>query len=219
MAILKVKNTQGEWQSIPAFKGDKGDPGKDGAIQYTAGEGIKIEDNIISATGNGNGLKGVYVVDAPQLVMTGASYGNRENYSEMFTDFENAINKAIADGYKYPILIVNAKNATYLLECKQMYVGSNGSITFTSPINTNNENQIGLTSYTINYKIGFYGTWTDNIYTITSISTYKGEMKIVRTTEVLMRDNTSSFTPTKDYHPATKKYVDDAIKTTLGGSY
>lgn len=40
---------------------------------------------------------------------------------------------------------------------------------------------------------------------------------------VLTTGNTASFTPTGDYNPATKKYVDDsiasAITTTLGGSY
>ena len=36
-------------------KGDTGPRGKDGAIQYTAGTGIKIEDNVISATGGGGG--------------------------------------------------------------------------------------------------------------------------------------------------------------------
>jgi len=39
----------------------------------------------------------------------------------------------------------------------------------------------------------------------------------------LSKVNTMSYTPTNDYHPATKKYVDDsiaaAITTTLGGSY
>lgn len=76
MAILKLKNNQGEWQSIPAFKGEPGKdgytpvkgvdyfdgkdgvdgkngidgkPGQDGAIQYTAGNGIKIENNTVSA--------------------------------------------------------------------------------------------------------------------------------------------------------------------------
>jgi hypothetical protein len=99
MAILKVKNTQGEWQSIPAFKGEPGEPGKDGAIQYTAGDGIKIENNVISSTGGGS------------------------------ADLSN----------------------------------------------------------------------------------------------VLMKDNTTPFTPTGDYNPSTKKYVDDSIKTAitdaLGGSY
>ena len=45
MAKLKFKNSKGEWESIAAFQGE---PGKDGAIQYTAGEGIKIENNTIS---------------------------------------------------------------------------------------------------------------------------------------------------------------------------
>ena len=35
------------------------------------------------------------------------------------------------------------------------------------------------------------------------------------TTNVLTRNNTQTFTPTGDYQPATKKYVDDAIKTAI----
>lgn len=45
MAKLKFKSN-GKWESIAAFQGE---PGKDGAIQYTAGEGITIENNTISA--------------------------------------------------------------------------------------------------------------------------------------------------------------------------
>lgn len=36
-------------------KGDKGDRGDDGAVQYIAGPGIKIKNNVISATGGGGG--------------------------------------------------------------------------------------------------------------------------------------------------------------------
>lgn len=46
MAIMKFKNSNGEWQGIPAFKGENG---KDGAIQYQAGDGIKIENDTITA--------------------------------------------------------------------------------------------------------------------------------------------------------------------------
>lgn len=35
--------------------------------------------------------------------------------------------------------------------------------------------------------------------------------QLVRDTDVLTKTNTSSFTPTEPYHPATKKYVDDKI--------
>lgn len=39
------------------------------------------------------------------------------------------------------------------------------------------------------------------------------------TTSVLTRTNKSAYTPTSDYHPATKKYVDDAIPTALPSPY
>lgn len=48
MAILKIKDETGKFVDIPAIQGP---PGKDGAIQYEAGEGIKIEDNVISVDG------------------------------------------------------------------------------------------------------------------------------------------------------------------------
>lgn len=39
------------------------------------------------------------------------------------------------------------------------------------------------------------------------------------TSTLLLKDNTSAFTPTGDYHPATKKYVDDSIAAAgTGGS-
>lgn len=47
MSTLKFKNADGTWNGIAAFKGEDG---KDGAIQYQAGYGIKIEDNVISST-------------------------------------------------------------------------------------------------------------------------------------------------------------------------
>ena len=35
------------------------------------------------------------------------------------------------------------------------------------------------------------------------------------TTDVLTKTNTTEFTPTSNYQPATKKYVDDAIKAAI----
>jgi hypothetical protein len=44
---------------------------------------------------------------------------------------------------------------------------------------------------------------------ISNLATRVGqEIKSVRT-EFLSKTNTASYTPTADYHPATKKYVDD----------
>ena len=48
MSLLRIKNVDGTWAHIPAIAGKDG---KDGAIQYTAGNGIEItEDNVINCT-------------------------------------------------------------------------------------------------------------------------------------------------------------------------
>lgn len=41
--------------------------------------------------------------------------------------------------------------------------------------------------------------------------------KIIDADTVLTKTNTTSFTPTNNYHPATKKYVDDAVANAGGG--
>ena len=46
MSILKFKNADGTWNGIAAFKGENG---KDGVVQYKAGNGIKIENDTITA--------------------------------------------------------------------------------------------------------------------------------------------------------------------------
>lgn len=61
------------------------------------------------------------------------------------------------------------------------------------------------------------GTWSNNVYTATKI-----ELTIIKSI-FLAKNNTVAYTPTGNYNPATKKYVDDsiasAITSTLGGSY
>lgn len=49
MAILKIKDETGKFVDIPAIQGA---PGKDGAIQYEAGENIKIDGNVINTDGD-----------------------------------------------------------------------------------------------------------------------------------------------------------------------
>lgn len=73
-----------------------------------------------------------------------------------------------------------------------------------------------------------YGTWTDDVFTAKRVSftrsdPYKDLSLSNLNSSFLNRNNTTSYTPTGDYNPATKKYVDDAISnaitTTLEGSY
>ena len=43
----------------------------------------------------------------------------------------------------------------------------------------------------------------------------KDWVEVPEKSDVLTKDNETEFTPTQDYHPATKKYVDDSIKESL----
>lgn len=57
----------------------------------------------------------------------------------------------------------------------------------------------------------------------TAIAAALAEAKTYADTYFLKKNNTTVYTPTADYHPATKKYVDDSIAdnitNVLGGSY
>ncbi|MBR3254225.1 hypothetical protein IKF88_00625 [Candidatus Saccharibacteria bacterium] len=72
-------------------KGDPGTDGKDGAIQYTAGSGIKIEDNVISATGGGGGGDGIWgeitgnIADQTDLQQEFAKYTQTTNLATVAT--------------------------------------------------------------------------------------------------------------------------------------
>lgn len=54
MSVLKIKDANGVWQNIPAIKG------ADGAIQYSAGKNIIIENNTIATSAlNENEVQGL----------------------------------------------------------------------------------------------------------------------------------------------------------------
>lgn len=74
------------------------------------------------------------------------------------------------------------------------------------------------TKYFGRRMVQFLITWSGD--DISAISNYTISSDTIKGLAV---DNTTSYTPTSNYHPATKKYVDDAIATAitdaLGGSY
>lgn len=59
------------------------------------------------------------------------------------------------------------------------------------------------------------GKWTDGVFTCSDIrgqDFYNVRLdKLALTDNVLTKTNTTAFMPTKPYHPATKKYIDDTI--------
>ena len=60
-------------------------------------------------------------------------------------------------------------------------------------------------------KVTLKDSTTDEIiYPQTLVDSVQNEAGDILPNLVLMKDNATAFTPTADYQPATKKYVDDA---------
>ena len=55
------------------------------------------------------------------------------------------------------------------------------------------------------------------VYPQTLVDSVQDESGNLLKTLVLMLNNTMAFTPTGDYNPATKKYVDDALASSSAG--
>ena len=75
-----------------------------------------------------------------------------------------------------------------------------------------------LTSYNLmspryNTFIRIAGSWNSNVFTCTAVSKYK-----LLDNYYLAKTNTTAYTPTSDYHPATKLYVDNKVSEGLAGS-
>ena len=75
-----------------------------------------------------------------------------------------------------------------------------------------------LTSYNLmspryNTFIRIVGSWNSNVFTCTAVSKYK-----LLDNYYLAKTNTTAYTPTSDYHPATKLYVDNKVSEGLAGS-
>ena len=122
----------------------------------------------------------------------------------------NIINAIYNSNKKYGVLILRSNNTWY----EKTYIVTQKGV-------------IGTTSGTQNYyfytcsakdmkdtskfyiwkELRIYGTWNNNVFTCSNL--YWDVSNVLDTSQILYKNNTYSYTPTADYHPATKKYVDD----------
>ena len=63
-------------------------------------------------------------------------------------------------------------------------------------------------------KVTLKNSTDEIIYPQTLVDSVQDESGATLKTLVLMKNNTDAFTPTENYQPTTKKYVDDVIATT-----
>lgn len=184
-----------------------------------AGDNITIsEDNVISVSG----------VDKKTRIYN-ASATNSLNNCDLNTLGE-AITNMFKDNCENPILRIYITHSTtvgimqnhtpyydfYKVDKKNK---NSGTYSFRSEVLTDVDGY-PTTSGTTKlqcYKFIIFGTWNEDTFTCDRISTdylFNSHFnEITLNSNVLTKTNTSSYTPTADYNPATKKYVDDTIKT------
>lgn len=178
----------------------------------TAGDNITIENNVISASGE-------------ELPLVYLSYGFFSDRDITDNDFigkvESLINTnlnkfgpkriaAWADSSSAPMkyMTYNCYNSVSTLRTSYTFYGDSINV------GAYYDKIMALSS-----TIKVNGSWVDNHYSITSckVELVQGS-KLTTPDTVLTKTNTTAYTPTSNYHPATKKYVDDSVANASGGS-
>ena len=76
-------------------------------------------------------------------------------------------------------------------------------------------NNLNSTVQVTPMKVVIDGTWSNNVFTCTKVTFLENQSgafkpeNFAKVSDVLKKNNTTAYTPTGDYNPATKKYVDD----------
>ena len=228
-------------------KGDKGDTGetgqagRDGYVQYTAGDNITIENNVISATGGD--LSNYYTKSETDAEILGANIKGlhilnpSNNYMEhtYFIFFTGVGRPNWGSPILYPSLVpimndyIEHFNTNASYNMITIYVhDAMSNYRMVSRIenwSSSNNHPTSMTTYDT-YSGGYsryviYPTYTDGV--CTSVTTRDSIYYATSNNFPLLKNNTDAYTPTQQSHPATKGYVDDAIASaitnTLGGEY
>lgn len=135
----------------------------------------------------------------------------------------NIITDAFQKGYEHIILQLEGnsnsnKSSVLLTYCNENIQNKPISITFGGMDKGNSRLLDNSLPFIYSYQLVINIQWSNDVASKRGDSKYYAVSKAV-----LLTSNTAAYTPTSNYQPATKKYVDDsiaaAITTTLGGSY
>ena len=218
--------------------GINGTNGRDGYVQYTAGDNITIENNVISATGGDlsnyytkSETKNLASNKAENIVITvpsraGTTYStamndntntlklfNISDFSEMTQQMIVGLQKAYDDGCNFvKIIFKYGDNAEMAFDINQINIQ-------TKPTYIEKPQVINYGVAFRTYRMAINIVWNaDTITSLNRVRLIKDDMA-----NYLSNTNIAEYTPTSDYNPATKKYVDDsiasAITNAIGGSY
>ena len=174
----------------------------------------KYVDDAVASAGSGNNIYKMYIsIYSSSLLAADANSSTLflTSYADEFTKFINSI----GDGNGALLYLYGSLNSSspsyymvpqgyiFTLASEGKSIVNKTTIEFVSSYVVTNEitkldNRAAAKIYTLTIN----GTWTDNVFTCTSAAIY------ISTRFLLPTNNTTSYTPTSDYNPATKKYTD-----------
>lgn len=213
--------TEEEW--LASLKGDpgvtgatgqpgpQGLPGRDGYVQYTAGENITIENNVISAIGGGEQEVYYYkdnINNSNPFVFDGKKKGiyvinSGRNVHFWYKVTQNEPTKMM--NFVSPLVFIFDRDVDYdeindNFGCVIYYNGNNGTLIF---------------GYAMVFeKINKSVLWSSNTM-FTTILTSNQTISGAKTFSTIPKQSNTTA-PTQDTEFTNKKYVDDSITTAIG---
>ena len=203
------------------------------------GENLTIDENGVVSASNSNENLDIYNIYT-EISIDGGEYaprpeGTNKELTDTYNAFEELINKLYVDGKKSFGVILHNKKWNLPLINYDIDRSVTGVPTLQDKPTVIQLRTPYLTQYPINgintatattlgmAKLDIRLLWDNDICTVSSVKYNWAQINVNNQTQVLSKTNTTPYTPTSDYNPATKKYVDDAITTaittSLEGSY
>ena len=194
--------------ALNAAIGSKADKSELGTKQdkLTAGDGIDIKDNIISADNNVEFFYNFTTIEAMQKVIDSMRAGKK---AMLISKGNNAANKG-SGMFEYPIFYSpDVSNIDWDTYSGALYFKSDWWMDSYTDVFHGNEIKLIPKWQYITVSI-LPGGIVKSIRT-QDWSSHNNIPNVISSLNVLGKTNEVEYTPTKDYHPATKKYVDDAV--------
>ena len=218
--IIKVKDNNGNWLGIPALRGEDGitphigengnwfigetDTGIKADLEIASADtlgGIKVGENLtITEDGTLNAV--VPEIDV-QSVITYINEpidfvdGTKPNYTNGWYVFTKGVTFNGVDG--------SSANGGWIDNNTIIYIRNYTSgiyFNIVAPYRAQSSNNLAIYRYYNTTDNKWYPESATSAYNTTALTTSTG----------LSKTNTTAYTPTNDYHPATKRYVDSHVE-------
>lgn len=193
------------------------------------GENLSIDENgIVSASGGEIKFYSIYLDTTLSQNSTLYLHTIPSPYNTELKEFiSNVMTECANKNYNSILILIRFKCTNSIQQVPYLLLAFDSAYKISSANNNYHVVSIGnevlQNRIFYKYRIDINGTWSDNVFIVSTIIGNRDKHEFISTETGLTKTNTTSFTPTSDYNPATKKYVDDAITTaittSLEGSY